>query len=112
MAAAAGAVVAGVLGGPHAGFSALLGGLVPWVAGLGYAVMVSRAQRNTPGAVGDTLRTMIRAEGCKILLIVFQCWLVFTAYRHVVAPAFFVTFVVGVAIFAMAVAVRDRSVSH
>ncbi len=108
IAAGIGAAVAGSVGGLHAALSALLGGLVPWTAGLGYAVMVSRAQENAPGALGETLRTMIRAEGFKILLIVFQCWLVFTAYRQVVMPAFFVTFVVGIVIFAMAVAVRDR----
>jgi len=108
IAAGTGALVAGGLGGLHAAFSALLGGLVPWTAGLGYAVMVSRVQRNAPSALGDTLRTMIRAEGFKILLIVFQCWLVFTVYRDIVTPAFFVTFVAGVVIFAMAVAVRDR----
>ncbi|MGH8616446.1 MAG: ATP synthase subunit I [Burkholderiales bacterium] len=112
IAAAAGALVAGGLGGVHAALSALLGGLAPWVAGLGYTLMVSRAQRNAPGAITDTLRTMIRAEGFKILLIVFQCWLVFTVYRDIVMPAFFVSFVAGIVIFAMAVAVRDRPVSR
>ena len=104
-AAAAGAAVAGMVGGRHAALSALAGGLIPWVAGWGYAATASRA---TVGAVGDTLRILIRAESIKVGLIVMQLWLVFTAYRQVVIPALLATFVIGIAIFSMAIAVRDR----
>ncbi len=103
--AAVGALVAGGLGGLHAALSALLGGGIPWVAGLAYAVVVSGVN---PDSAGDTLRRLIRGESLKVLLIVFQCWLVFTTYRNLVVAAFLTTFVAGIAVFAMAVAVRDR----
>jgi ATP synthase protein I len=66
--------------------------------------MVSRGKG---AAAGDALRTMIRAEGVKILLIVVQLWLVLSLYKDLVVPGFLFAFVVTVLAFAAAFAVRD-----
>lgn len=84
--------------------SALLGGLINIMAGLVYAMMVTG---KTAKSAGQTLRTLVRAEASKIVLIVVQLWLVLTAYHEVVVTVFFAAFVISVLIFPMALLVRD-----
>ncbi len=60
-----------------------------------------------PTSAGRTVAAMFRAEACKILVIIGQLWLVLTAYREVVAPAFFATFVITVLLFRLALLDRD-----
>jgi ATP synthase protein I len=98
------ALAAGLLWGLHGVVSTLLGGLVNFTAGFAYGWMVSRGGG---AAAGDALRTMIRAEGVKILLIVVQLWLVLSLYKDLVVPGFLFAFVVTVLAFAAAFAVRD-----
>lgn len=98
------ALVAGFLWGLHGAASALLGGMVNFTAGFAYGWMVSRGKG---AAAGDALRTMIRAEGVKILLIVVQLWLVLSLYKDLVVPGFLFAFVITVLAFAAAFAVRD-----
>jgi ATP synthase protein I len=98
------APVAGWWAGTHGAISALLGGLVNVMAGLVYAMMV--ADRRVRSA-GETLRTLVRAEASKIILIVLQLWLVLTLYGDVVATAFFSAFVISVLVFPLALLVRE-----
>jgi len=97
-------LVAGLLWGRDGALSAVLGGAVNIVAGGVYGWRVSRSEART---AGEALATMFRAEGMKIVLIFAGLLLVLTQYRDVVHEAFFATFVITVAVFAAAIAVRD-----
>jgi len=96
-----------VLWGAHGALSAALGGLVNLAAGGVYGWRVSQGEART---AGEALRTMMKAEGMKILLILAGLWAVLTAYKEIVHAAFFVAFVITVGIFAAAIAVRDPGV--
>jgi ATP synthase protein I len=98
------AVVAALFWGWDGGLSAALGGAVNLTAGWVYGWRVSQGGART---AGDALRTMFRAEGMKILLIVAQLWLVLSIYKGIVHAAFFAAFVVTVGVFAAAIAVSD-----
>lgn len=104
IATAALTVVALLLWGRDGAFSAALGGAVNLIAGWVYGWRVSQGEART---AGEALRTMMRAEGMKILLIVIQLWLVLAHFRDIVHVAFFAAFVITVGIFAAAIAVRD-----
>ena len=93
-----------VIWGAHGALSAGLGGLVNLVAGWVYGWRVSQGEART---AGEALRTMLRAEGLKVLLIIAGLWAVLAGYRDIVHAAFFIAFVVTVGIFAAAIAVRD-----
>jgi ATP synthase protein I len=97
-------LVFGLLWGAHAALSAALGGAVNVVAGCGYAFMVARGKS---GSVGEALRAIFRAEAVKIILILVQLPIVLNNYKDIVHGAFFTSFVITVAVFAAAVAVRD-----
>jgi ATP synthase protein I len=60
-------------------------------------------------SVGETLRTMFRAEAAKVLVILGSLWAVFTHYPAVIHVAFLGTFVVTVAISSAAIAVREAN---
>lgn len=98
------ALVAGLLLGIEGAISAMLGGFVMMTAGCLFACM-SGGKRIRP--IGETLRTLIRAEASKIGLIVMQLWLVLTAYENVVPLVFIGTFIVAVMIHPIALLVRD-----
>ena len=97
-------LVFGLLWGVHAAISAALGGAVNIVAGSAYALMVARSKA---GSAGEALRGIFRAEALKIVLILVQLPIVLTNYRDIVHAAFFTSFVITVAVFAAAIAVRD-----
>lgn len=92
------------LWGAHGALSAALGGLVNLVAGGVYGWRVAQGEART---AGEALRTMLRAEGLKVLLIIAGLWLVLGNYKEVVHAAFLAAFVITVGIFAAAIAVRD-----
>jgi ATP synthase protein I len=98
------ALIAAGWSGRHGAVSALLGGLINISAGWVYAIMIS-GSRAKPA--GETLRTLIRAEAGKIALIVFQLWLVLTAYRAVEPTVFIGAFVIAVLVFPVALLVRE-----
>ena len=98
------ALVALLLWGRDGALSAALGGAINVVAGWVYGWRVSQGEARN---AGEALRTMFRAEGIKVLLIVVQLWAVLASYRDIVHVAFFATFVVTVGVFAAAIAVRD-----
>ena len=93
-----------ILWGAHGAVSAALGGLVNLVAGSVYGWRVSQSEART---AGEALRTMMKAEGMKVVLIIAGLWLVLANYKEIVHAAFFVAFVITVGIFAAAIAVRD-----
>lgn len=88
----------------HGALSAFLGGFVNVAAGVVFAMLLRLGR---PQTAAGTVRTMIRAEAAKITLIVLQLWLVLTTYRHVVAAALLVAFVVTVLVSTAAIAMRD-----
>jgi ATP synthase protein I len=83
--------------------SAALGGLTNVTAGWVYGWIITVSRKSD---AGETLRTMFRAEAAKVLVILGAIWAVFTRYPAVVHVAFLGTFVVTVAMFAAAIAVR------
>jgi ATP synthase protein I len=97
-------LVFGFLWGAHAALSAALGGAVNVGAGCGYAFMVARGKASS---AGEALRAIFRAEAMKIILILVLMTIVLSNYRDIVHVAFFTTFVITVAVFAAAIAVRD-----
>ena len=98
------ALVALLLWGRDGALSAALGGAINVIAGWVYGWRVSQGEART---AGEALRTMFRAEGIKVLLIVVQLWAVLASYKDIVHAAFVATFVVTVGVFAAAIAVRE-----
>ena len=97
-------LLAALLWGWDGAVSAALGGAINVIAGWVYGWRVAQGEAKT---AGEALRTMLRAEAIKILLIVVGLWLVLSSYREIVHGAFFAAFVVTVGVFAAAIAVRD-----
>ena len=104
IATAALSLLAALLWGWDGAISAALGGAINVFAGWVYGWRVAQGEART---AGEALRTMLRAEAIKILLIVVGLWLVLSSYREIVHGAFFAAFVVTVGVFAAAIAVRD-----
>jgi ATP synthase protein I len=104
IATAALTLVAGLLWGEDGALSAALGGAINVVAGWIYGWRISQGESRT---AGEALRTMLRAESIKLLLTIAGLWIALSSYRGIVHAAFFATFVITVAIFAAAIAVRD-----
>ncbi len=99
------ALLAAIPWGKDGAISAALGGAINIAAGSAYAWIVSRRKART---AGEALRTVFRAEAVKVLLIIGLLWLAMANYRSIVHGVFLGSFAVTVAIFAAAVAVRDR----
>jgi len=97
-------IVFGFLWGMHGALSAALGGAVNLIAGGAYAFMASRSRAST---AGEALRGIFRAEALKVLLILVLLPIVLSNYKDIVHGAFFTSFVITVAVFAAAIAVRD-----
>jgi ATP synthase protein I len=97
-------LLAALVWGMDGALSAALGGAVNIVAGSVYGWRVAQGEART---AGEALRTMLRAEAIKVLLIIVGLWLVLANYRDVVHEAFFAAFVITVGVFAAAIAVRD-----
>jgi ATP synthase protein I len=92
--------------GRHGALSAALGGLTNVAAGWVYGWILTWSRKSS---VGETLRTMFRAEAAKVLVILGSLWAVFTHYPAVIHVAFLGTFVVTVAISSAAIAVREAN---
>jgi ATP synthase protein I len=97
-------LVAAFLWGVNGAISAALGGAVNLVAGWVFGWRAAQGEAGTPG---EALRNIFRAEAIKVLLIFAGLWLVLASYKDIVHAAFFASFVVTVAVFAAAIAVRD-----
>lgn len=99
------ALIAGFWQGYHGAASAVLGGLVNLVAGAMFGWVATRSSART---TGEILRALFRAEASKMALIILQLWLVLAHYEQIVPVAFFGTFILTVALFSMAILVRER----
>jgi ATP synthase protein I len=97
-------LVAALIWGKDGAVSAALGGAVNIVAGWVYGMWGAQGKART---AGEALRTMLRAEALKVILILVGLGLVLTNYREVVHVAFFATFVITIGVFAAAIAVPD-----
>lgn len=97
-------IVAALLWGGDGALSAALGGAINIAAGWVYGWRVSQGGART---AGEALRTMFRAWGMKVLLTVVLLVAVLSNYKDIVHAAFLASFVVTVAVFAAAIAVRD-----
>jgi ATP synthase protein I len=98
-------LLAGILLGPHAALSALLGGLINVTAGAVFGWVAARSRKGTPA---ESMLALVRAEAAKVVLIVAQLWVVLVSYKQLVLGPFFGTFVLTVIFFSMAFFVRDR----
>lgn len=98
------ALAAGAWVGVDGAISAVLGGLITILAGIAFAIVVSI--KNQPSAEA-TVVTMFLAEGAKIAAIILLLWVVITAYRELVAAAFFTAFVITVLLNRVAFWVRS-----
>jgi ATP synthase protein I len=96
---------AGAVWGFHAGWSAVLGGLVSILPGMVFSAVAGTRKDREPGSV---LMVALRAEAAKIAAVVLLLWLVLAHYREVVVLAFLVTFAVTAVLFSAALAVRDK----
>ena len=105
MATAGLTLAAALLWGMNGAISAALGGAVNIVAGGVYGWRAAQGEART---AGEALRTIFRAEAIKVLMIFVGLWLALSSYKDIVHVAFFASFVVTVAVFAAAVAVRDE----
>ncbi|HUQ76351.1 MAG TPA: ATP synthase subunit I [Burkholderiales bacterium] len=104
IATAALTMVAMLLWGKEGAVSAALGGAINVAAGWVYGWRVSQGEART---AGEALRTLFRAWGMKVLTIVALLIAVLANYKDIVHAAFLASFVVTVAVFAAAIAVRD-----
>ncbi len=97
-------LVAALLWGRDGAISAALGGAVNVVAGWVFGWRVAQGEARS---AGEALRTALRAEAMKVLMIIAGLWLVLANYRDIVHAAFFASFVITVVVFAAAIAIRD-----
>lgn len=97
-------LAAALLWGKDGAISAALGGAVNMAGGWVYGWRVSQGEARS---AGEALRTLFRAWGMKILLIIAGLIAVLSNYEDIVHLAFFATFVVTVGVFAAAIAVAD-----
>jgi ATP synthase protein I len=97
-------LVAALVWGGDGAISAALGGAVNIVAGWVYGMWGAQGKART---AGEALRTMLRAEAIKVILVIAGLGLVLANYRDIVHVAFFATFVITVGVFAAAIAVPD-----
>lgn len=95
----------GVLG-LHGAISGFLGGMVSVISSAVYALIISRHKGYT--AYG-AIRTALRAEAVKIVVIIASLWTVFAVYKEINATAFIGVFIMTVLIFSMALFVPDDS---
>ncbi len=93
------ATIAGLWVGGHGALSAMLGGVVNIAAVVVYAVVLGISN---PTSAGATVAAVFRAEAAKVLVIILQLWVVLVSYKNLVAAAFFVSFVITVLLFRMA----------
>lgn len=92
--------------GKHGAISAMLGGGVNVISSTVFALIVSRHQGYT---AGGAIRTALRAEAVKIILIIGLLWMVFKFYTSVNALVFIGTFILIVLVYSMVLLVADNT---
>lgn len=99
------AILCGLLSGVNAAISGFLGAIISAIAGVAYAVLVSR---HSGYSASGTLRTALRAEAVKIFIIIMSLWVVFAVFKDLQPVMFIGSFVVAVLISSMAVFVPEE----
>ena len=84
--------------------SALLGGLISVTSTSTFALIVSLHKGKS---TGDVLRTALRAESVKIIIIVISLWQVLTQFENINLIAFIGTFAATVIINSMALLISE-----
>ncbi len=97
-------VAAGWMAGVHGAVSAVLGGFANQTADLVFVWLASNRQLLS---AGKAFHALIRAEAARIALIVLMLLAVLTVYEAVVYPAFFLSFMVSILIFRLAILVKE-----
>lgn len=92
--------------GKHGAISAMLGGGVNVISSTVFALIVSRHQGYT---AGGAIRTALRAEAVKIILIIGLLWMVFKFYTSVNALVFIGTFILMVLVYSTVLLVADNT---
>lgn len=100
------AVIAGLVEGAPGAISAVLGGGVSVIAGLGFAAVIQLMGRDK--SAGGTLVTALQAEAVKVGLAVVLLWVALASYKDVVAAVCVGSFIVSILVFSMAFFVRDN----
>ncbi len=88
----------------HGAVSALLGGFVSVASSLAFALIVSMHKGSS---ASGTLRTALRAEAAKIVVIVILLWQVLTQFENINLIVFIGTFVAAVIINSMALLISE-----
>jgi len=101
----AAALTAWALSGLPSAWSAVLGGGVAVSGSLAYAVVAGKPVDGSPLVA---LRGLVRAEACKVVVVVLLLWALFSLRVVPSTAVFFATFVVAVIAFSVAALVRDR----
>jgi len=86
--------------------SAVFGGMVSFISSAVYALMISRHKGYT---AGGAIRTALRAEAVKIVLIVVLLWMVFAFYDAVNPVVFIAAFILTVIVYSMALFISDSA---
>ncbi|MGC2519859.1 MAG: ATP synthase subunit I [Burkholderiales bacterium] len=105
LAAAVAATLGGWVEGLHGAISAALGGLIGVVAGLAFALLVSRGRKKN--SAGEALYAALKAEAVRVAVMVFLLWFVLATYKDVVVVGLIGSFIVSVLIFVLAGFFRD-----
>ena len=100
----AGAALGAVLSGRAAALSAALGGAITVASTVAYALVLGIGGKATAGA---SVRTMLRAEAAKILVVLAGLWWAMTRVPGLRPLPMFATFVVTVLLFRVAFLARD-----
>lgn len=88
----------------HGAVSALLGGFISVAASSAFALIVSLHKGSS---ASGTLRTALRAEAVKIVVIVILLWQVLTQFENINLIVFIGTFVAAVIINSMALLISE-----
>ncbi|MFI4902134.1 MAG: ATP synthase subunit I [Burkholderiales bacterium] len=104
LATLAGAALGAVLSGRAAALSAALGGAITVASTVAYALVLGIGGKATAGA---SVRTMLRAEAAKILVVLAGLWWAMTKVPGMRPLPMFMTFVVTVLLFRVAFLARD-----
>jgi ATP synthase protein I len=97
--------IGAAMAGRHGAISILLGGAIPFAAGIAFAWIGSL---HRPATAGLALSMALRAEAIKIAVILGLLLLVLNLYKDVMLIGFIGAFVISVVIFSMAILIRDE----
>lgn len=99
-------IIFGIISGFHGAVSGFLGALISAGASSAYAIIVSR---HKGFSASGTLRTALRAELLKILIIILSLWAVFENYQNVKPVIFICSFIGAVIMSSMALFVPPKA---